>query len=89
MGVMACDRKGCDAVLCGILVDGRFYLCGYCAGELDEYKKTWPEEMRASDVQKAIEDFFDTPKGTYEVLDREGIDKEFNRLVKRTIGHGG
>lgn len=35
MGVLACDRGGCDKVMCDRMsADGRWYLCSECFAEL-------------------------------------------------------
>ena len=33
MGVLACDRNGCENIMCDILVMGTYYVCEECAEE--------------------------------------------------------
>lgn len=64
MGVMACDREGCQNIMCErLILRGRFYICSDCWGELCEYKQrllganTAPE-----DLETKIKDFMYTCK---------------------------
>lgn len=83
MGVMACDRRGCEHVMCErVILNGSAYICGDCWDELCEAKEKWPDVMTSRDVREAIETFMDTRVGNYRVLDRDGIEEEFNRLTK-------
>lgn len=83
MSVLACDRRGCEHIMCDrLILDGSQYICGDCWDELCEAKLTWPDEMTARDVRDAIEKFMDTRTGTHTVLDRDGIDEEFKRLTR-------
>ena len=84
MGVMACDRRGCENIMCNrLILDGSKYVCGDCGEELDSLPQTaeWSERMTASEVRSAIEEFMDTPVGTYKVLERDEILEEFKRLT--------
>lgn len=35
MGVLACDRRCCDHIMCDLLVDEK-YICKYCAEEFSQ-----------------------------------------------------
>lgn len=35
MGVMTCDKKGCDNILCDTLIEQNYYICNECK---DEFK---------------------------------------------------
>ena len=35
MGVMACDREGCDNIMCSLCPEGRWYVCDDCADEFE------------------------------------------------------
>ena len=82
MGVMACDRRGCEHIMCDrLILNGSKYICGDCWDELCEAKLSWPDVMTAREVQEAIIRFMDTGVGSHRVLDREGIEEEFKRLT--------
>lgn len=79
MGVMACDRKGCEQIMCRrTILDGRDYICPDCWKELLVVKETWDKRMTAADVRRAIESFMRSPVGEYLEVD---TDKEFQRLT--------
>ena len=83
MSVLACDRRGCEHIMCErLILNGSRYICDECWDELREAKLTWPDKMTALEVWGAIENFMETPRGTYRVLDREGINEEFERLTR-------
>ena len=82
MSVLACDRRGCEHIMCErLILNGSKYICDECWDELREAKITWPDAMTAREVYEAIENFMDTRTGTHKVLDRDGIDEEFKRLT--------
>lgn len=33
MGVLACDRNGCDQIMCDTCIEGRWYVCPDCQSE--------------------------------------------------------
>jgi hypothetical protein len=40
MGVMACDRKGCNNIMCKIMtVDQEYYICNECYEEFNNHMK--------------------------------------------------
>ena len=82
MSVLACDRRDCEHVMCDRLVLGS-YLCSSCIAELEEWRKTWPEDMSVHDVAPMIAKFFDTSPGSMlpKVPDPEGVEKEFRRIL--------
>ncbi len=65
MGVLACDRNGCDNIMCDILIDNR-YCCGDCWAEFKE-KISGRGRHTVFSFEKLHEDFvsfMDTPKPT-------------------------
>lgn len=40
MGVLACDRRGCDNIMCDYYHNSYGYLCSDCISELQEYLDT-------------------------------------------------
>ena len=77
MGVMPCERNGCDNILCDrilTLTDGERYICRDCLGELEDLKeKVWPSKMRESEMNERIEKFMneksDPERETDELFD--------------------
>lgn len=85
MGVMACDRKGCEHIMCDILMDvGReqYYICSDCDAELQQAKNDWPRPMTVLDLQNHIHDFMKTYVGAHRVLDDCDVDQEFKKMKR-------
>lgn len=82
MGVMACDRRGCENVMCGRMIDtkSQYYICDDCWSELLEFKHDWPEEMSRADMFSRIDSFMNSVPGTSILLEGEQIDEEFHRI---------
>lgn len=82
MSVLACDRQDCRNVMCDrLILEGSRYICDDCFDELLEAKKSWPDKMTTVEVETAIRNFLESPKGTHKVLRGREIDREFNRLI--------
>ena len=59
MGVMACDRHGCEEIMCNLCVNNK-YLCSYCA---DEFKELIGEElMSKKDLSIKFDNFMRSKK---------------------------
>jgi hypothetical protein len=83
MGAMACDRDGCEHIMCNrLILRGDYYICNDCYNELQEYKETWRPPMTERDVEDKIVEFMRTEPGTYKKLEAEDIDKLFKRLTE-------
>ena len=81
MGVMACDRVGCESIMCDrLILDGSRYLCDSCYDELLEWKRSWPSHMTKDKVRALIEQFMESQSAPIP-LDEDGIDAEFERLT--------
>ena len=61
MGVLACDRKGCENVMCDHYSDVYGYLCYSCLSELNDSAPRLFNEYGVDFIQK----FMDAPKGKY------------------------
>lgn len=82
MGVMACDREGCDNIMCDrCILDSTAYICPSCYGELLLAKETWPHSMPARDLRDKIEAFMRTRPGTHGDLVGMALEDEFQRLT--------
>lgn len=82
MGAMACDRNGCEHVMCRrTIFDGALYICDACYAELLEFKETWGADVRPSDVRSSIAWFMrECAPGTYG-QEPETVDEAFARLT--------
>lgn len=79
MGVMPCHRGDCEHILCSrLILNGSQYICDECWKELLALKKTWPENMKASEVKQAILDFMETDP---ECSDTSTVDEAFEKLT--------
>jgi hypothetical protein len=83
MGVMICNRHGCDNILCNrIILDNSMYICPDCYEELLEYRKSWPDTIMLYDIREYISEFMNTHKGKFKPLPSpQDIDEEFKRLT--------
>lgn len=86
MGVLACDRPDCVRIMCDRCILGQTkYICWECAEELDEWRKSWPREMRANEVESKVREFMNTTNGFYKpqpMLTEDEIEDEFNRIMR-------
>ena len=80
MGVMECDREGCESIMCRRIILDNQYICDSCYEELLEYKRSWPSHMTKDRVRLLIEHFMASRSAPIP-LDEEGIDAEFARLT--------
>ena len=85
MSVLACNRHGCDNIMCDRLILGnKYYVCSTCWAELLEYRATWePYGMTLADVRINIEWFMDTVPGIYQYCDETDIEAEFKMLTNQ------
>jgi len=79
MGVLACDRKDCDNVMCDTCIDGRYYVCGDCEREFKEYLvKENINPTTEGQIIREIEKFMATSKDTYKEGEVICVDEFFN-----------
>lgn len=83
MGVMRCDREGCDSIMCDrCILESTAYICNSCWAELLECKRAWELPMSEAEVEQKIRDFMETPPGTYSPIeDGDRLDAVFFRLT--------
>jgi tRNA G26 N,N-dimethylase Trm1 len=90
MGVMACDRQGCDNIMCTRTIrgsrhyTGSYYICDDCFRELVALKGTWRGPLAESEIVEKIAEFMETERqgGTADDIDgRDGIDEIFRHLT--------
>jgi hypothetical protein len=58
-----------------------FHICDSCWEELLNLKNTWVS-LELWQVREKIEGFFQTTPKRPTILDKDGIEKEFNRLTQ-------
>lgn len=84
MGVNACDRAGCQNILCyKLLQTGKhqYYICGECQSELEEEAKHWPKELSKKSFFQRIDDFM--------ASETEGETIEPVRYLDKLLSEGG
>lgn len=68
MGVLACDRRGCDSIMCDYYHHTHGYICSSCISELQEYldqgniniarfMNSWKHEKQCVDPLNAYDIF--------------------------------
>ena len=83
MGVMACDRFGCENIMCNkLILDGEYYICHECFAELKHEKDNWPTDTKARDVFALIKVFMDSRPYRNSDGEETTVEDEFNRLTK-------
>jgi hypothetical protein len=80
MGVKECSRPDCDRIMCHRHVPGRGYLCDDCWEELLQAKSDWPDPVTFAQVCKLVDEFFESPKGTF--VEAAPLDEVFDRLLR-------
>jgi hypothetical protein len=80
MGVLACDRKDCENIMCDTCIDGRYYICYDCEKEFKEYLiKENISPTTEGEIIREIEMFMATTKGVYNRGDDITVDDFFNK----------
>lgn len=84
MSVLACNRSGCENIMCNqLILDGAAYICEDCFEELCAFRDKWPdEEMLVGEVEERIKTFMQTKAVPYGKHTSE-IEREFRRLTGR------
>jgi len=68
MGVLKCDRKGCENIMCDRYSHKYGYLCDECF-----------EELIAVNARVSINDFMNTEKEQNQLDARDRLEEEFER----------
>jgi len=79
MGVMPCERKGCENILCNriINVPKQTYICNSCFYELTEVRQTWDPNLTLGEVIKKVVEFMNTPPGN----NVKNTEANFNKII--------
>jgi hypothetical protein len=82
MSVLACDRAGCENVMCDrLILDGQAYICDECFEELKIVKSTWCYNLNGLSVREGIEYFMMSRKNTQRSVQPPEVEEEFKRLT--------
>jgi hypothetical protein len=86
MGVLTCDRSDCQNIMCDQIIMDRMYICNECIAELEDWRRTWDEETKVSDVERLLSDFMNTSPGHFKekpIDQTNDVEEEFQRLGPR------
>lgn len=75
MGVMACDRNGCDNIMCDVCIEGRWYVCGDC--QLEFRTMIGDESHPRAELLTKFEQFMESKKRCERGLDMATVDEFF------------
>lgn len=76
MGVMACDRSGCDNVMCDLMVDNS-YVCNECANEFREAVGT--DQIQLGEMLVKFRQFMQSEKVCASPKNMVDVDEFFRR----------
>ncbi len=83
MGILACDRPGCDNMMCDYMVLRRYYLCWECLKELKVFKHSLTHVTDHAQAISSLNFFMQTMKGYYEdAMTNPIVDKVFKQEVR-------
>jgi len=81
MSVCACDRAGCEEIMCTrLILNGSRYVCSSCWRELLDFKDTWPADMTKKDVEDKVRAFMSTVPETFSLPKFVDVDDAFDKL---------
>ena len=78
MGVLACDRNGCEHIMCDIIIttqNCQYYICHDCLQELTYAKNNWAERISKADMSELVDQFFETRVDSVKLCNRDDIFK--------------
>ena len=79
MGVLACDRRGCDNIMCDTYIPTVGYICNECK---EEFIGTTEHTMTDAGIMYALTVFMDQYKNPYE-RDVEGLRQFFDKFTRQ------
>lgn len=78
MSVLACERRGCENIMCDrLILGGTVYICNECLQELEEWRQKWSPDF-VGVVKQSILAFMDSAPGTYRKPE-DSLQAEFER----------
>jgi hypothetical protein len=86
MGVLACDRKNCENIMCDNILDinnnKSYYICDECLVELKVLKGNWPTSTTVANLHDLIDEFMNSAKGSHLTVETE---EEFTKILRERI----
>lgn len=81
MGVMECNRTGCDNIMCDTYVEGIGYICGECQ---EGFKRFVLNDIvgNDSDIEYYLRIFMHTYKNSFMGYSAEKIDEYFKQRTR-------
>jgi hypothetical protein len=80
MGVKSCSRQRCNSIMCDTYVDSIGYVCNECQEEFKLYLEKKPLHVTTDcQIQRALEEFMVTDKGTYD----DGVEITVNEFFRK------
>jgi hypothetical protein len=82
MGVMSCNRSGCESIMCDTYIPSVGYVCTYCQSDFKEYlSQGYLKSDTEGDIERALEVFMETKKGHYN-SNEISVDEFFKRHTR-------
>lgn len=82
MGVLSCDKNGCDNIMCDTCVNGEYYVCYECKDDFKNWIKTQsPLYLDSTEfIYDKFKEFMAMEKknGYHDIDTDQAIDKFFN-----------
>lgn len=80
---MACDRKGCESIMCDTCVDGAGYVCNSCQAEFKEYVESKKIDVSTEGkIKRELNAFMNTEKDSYSEGSEMSVDNFFNQYTR-------
>lgn len=80
MGVLTCNKKGCDNIMCNTYMFDVGYICGECIEEFTKYVQFY--KMSKDKFKIGLQCFVDIRKGFYSVLEEKPFDSDVEYFIK-------
>lgn len=82
MGVMACNRKDCESIMCDTYVDDIGYICNDCKEEFKNYLKAINKKPdNKYEIKRLLFAFMSTDKNSFNVSGKMTVDEFFNHYT--------
>lgn len=83
MGVMTCDRRGCDNIMCDTCVDGSWYVCTYCQKEFEHYLiQEGHTDLSEGQMKQHFKTFISTEAGQYSEGPKISVREFFQKYTR-------
>lgn len=83
MGVMSCNRKSCENIMCDTYISAVGYVCYECQNEFKEYlTKQNIEVKNEGEINRELEKFMATDKDSFVSGKEMSVDEFFSTHTK-------